>query len=286
MVQADIEKAFETAAAIAKKLPENLQEAAFNRALDHLLNTRAPTASKPRSDSWSANALQNDDDWVNAIDRTRYADIGATTRVADQALKILQLAQADHGIDGLTAPQIARVLIDKFRLRVSANAVSVALQRERGTVNARRGPAGITFHLMAAGERYLDKLRQREPGDAAFPTSSRRKSRLSTKGKSSRSAKPDTSPVNKPVASHSEKPAAGVRRRSGRPGPKAAVADLVHSGFFDKPRGISDVQEELKHKRGHVYTLQELSPALVRSLRDHTVDRKRNELGQYEYFKA
>ena len=76
---------------------------------------------------------------------------------------------------------------------------------------------------------------------------------------------------------------AGPRAASGRPGPKAAVAQLISAGYFRTPRLISTVQEELRHNRGHKYTVQELSPALVRSLREGRLRRERNKHGQYEY---
>jgi hypothetical protein len=46
---------------------------------------------------------------------------------------------------------------------------------------------------------------------------------------------------------------------------------------------MGDAQEQLRHKRGVRYTLQDLSPAFVRLLRDGRLDRDRNASGQYEY---
>jgi len=279
MADDKIEKAFEAAAAIAKKVPENLQETAFNRALDHILGVRPTEQPRPVVGSrrmGSRDQPNETADWIDAIDRTRYPDIGDTSRVADQSLKVLHLAQAEHGVDGLTSSQIARILTNKFRLRVTPNAVAMALQRESGTVNSRQTSAGVVFQLMAPGERYLNELRSKNTDTTSTGKTARRPraTRRTTK-----SAEPSTSPPAKRGDPNAPK-------RPGRPGPKAAVVQLLASGFFDSPRTISDIQGELKHKRGHGYTLQELSPALVRSLRDETLDRTRKDNGQYEYFKA
>lgn len=292
MAERDLDKAFEAAAAIAKKLPKNLQEAAFNRALDHLLAARdSVTAPQSGQNPVSGKVEEQDTNWINQIDRTRHPDMDATSRIADQALKVLQLAHKDHRIDGLSAPFIARVLTDRFRLPVKSNAVAIALQRERGTVNPVKTRDGTVFRLTAPGERYLDELRSQDNTDSDAVPRRKSKSRAATRNETSgtSSRKPAASePSTKASASEPRTKSTGATgsKRTGRPGPKAAIALLLSSGFFNSSRTISDVQRELKHKRGHTYTVQELAPALVRTLRDETLDRQRSENGQYEYVKA
>lgn len=46
---------------------------------------------------------------------------------------------------------------------------------------------------------------------------------------------------------------------------------------------MAETQEQLRHKKGMRYTLQDLSPTFVRLLREGRVDRDRNDSGQYEY---
>jgi len=120
---ADLDKLFAQAADIAKKLPDNLQEAAFNRALDELLggSTQESDARKQRASRHSkkpeskSKVNENEfDHFIDAIDRTKYPDVGSTNRIADRALKVLHLVNEGHGIDGLTASQIAEVLTKKF----------------------------------------------------------------------------------------------------------------------------------------------------------------------------
>lgn len=289
----DIDKAFLQAAEIAKKLPDNLQQVGFARALDHILGT---ASSDEKVDAGSKRTrgpvqgetrlAQNADTWIDKIDRTAYPDMGATERVADRALKVLLLAHQDHGMDGLTGSQIATILSRKFRLPVKQNSVVKALERETGNVDVRSGSGGArVFHIMAPGETYLESLRA-----SASPTTSRTK-----RGKKRGPTKVRALVVEtktQPAATHPKAADAkseakkAVKSRSGRPGPKAAVMQLIESGYFRSGRGIAEIQKELQHRRGHSYSIQDLAPALVRSIRDSSLQRERNDSGQYEYSQA
>jgi hypothetical protein len=279
MAGKDLEKAFLEAAEIAKKLPKNLQEAGFNRAIEQLLGKESPASGRRQSrEAGQARRGEKAGDrdiseLVEAIDRTAYPDVGATTRVGDRALKVLQLAHQDHGVDGLTASEIATILSRKFRLPTKANSVLKALDRETDTVDVRSGAgASRVFHIMAPGEAYLAKLRAGENAGRE-----RRGAARKTAKKADGQEK-----EGKPSKATAKKKATG-KRVTGRPGPKAAISQLVDAGFFRTARTISEIQEELEHRRGHGYSVQELSPALVRSVRDQSLSRERNSEGQYEY---
>lgn len=279
----DLDKTFAEAAEIAKKLPENLQEAAFNRALDELLNGSARKSSaksrgssrhvaKPKPNS---NEVEIEPNHLLAdIDSTRYQDIGDTGRVADQALKVLQLARQDHGVDGLTASQIFEILTQKFRLPVKKNAVLMALRREPKTVDVKPGPNGQIFRIMAPGDDYLENLR----ASGAEKQTHHKGGTVKKKAKKPAGEKKAAS--KKKASEKTAKP------KSVTLGPKAAIGKLITVGFFDSPRQISEVQEELKHNRGHTFSVQDLSPALLRYVRDEALSRSRNDSGQYEYSKA
>lgn len=287
MATRDINKAFLEAAEIAKKLPENLQEVGFSRALDHILGTsgKGTEPEKGRGQRVASTKKQsakpNDDEWIEEIDRTAYPDIGATERVADRALKVLSLANLDHGIDGLTASQIATILTRKFRLAVKRNSIVKALDRETGNVDVRSGSGGSKlFHIMAPGEAYLQRLRS---GESPPSSRARTAKRRAPKKTQEAGAPKKISRADKPPATAAKKPRRSV---SSRPGPKAAVSQLIASGFFQSPRGIGEIQQELQHKKGHGYSIQELAPALVRSVRDNSLSRNRTDTGQYEYSEA
>lgn len=283
MAGKDLEKVFLQAAAIAKKLPKNLQEVGFNKAVEQLLGKESPESGRTRSrGAPQAKTGKTTEDrdvsgLVEAIDRTAYPDVGATPRVGDRALKVLQLANQDHDIDGLTAGEIATILSRQFRLPTKANSVQKALDRETGTVDERRGAgASRVFHIMAPGEAYLQKLRA---GDNVGRGRHGRK-----KAAGERKKRVTAKKVVSKKGTRNKK--ATGKKLPGRPGPKAAIGQLLEAGFFRSTRTISQIQEELQHRRGHGYSVQELSPALVRSIRDESLSRERNSKGQYEYGQA
>jgi hypothetical protein len=82
----------------------------------------------------------------------------------------------------------------------------------------------------------------------------------------------------KPKKVHSASNAQSVR-----PGPKAVLQELVDGGFFKSPKTIGDIQSHLGKKKGRRYKTTELSPSLLRLIRDTVLDRDENKDGQYEY---
>lgn len=105
-------------------------------------------------------------------------------------------------------------------------------------------------------------------------------------GKSTAAQKANSGPNDTGATKGARRRAQDGSRARGRPGPKAAIGQLLESGYLRSARTISQIQEELQHRRGHRYAVQELSPALVRSVRDGSLTRERNESGQYEYRQA
>ncbi len=293
MAGKELEKVFLEAAEIAKKLPKNLQEAGFNRAVEQILGKEKPAlGSRQSRGGGRAKTDEIADDrniaeLVEAIDRTAYPDVGATERVGDRALKVLQLAHHDHDVDGLTAGEIATILSRKFRLPTKVNSVLKALDRETNTVDVRSGAgASRVFHIMAPGESYLEGLRSGEAVGRGCRSSARgttKKAGGRKKAKVEKAAARQKATGKMKVATEKT----STRKKvAGRPGPKAAIGQLLGAGFFRSARTISEIQEELQHRRGHGYSVQELAPALVRSIRDESLSRERNSEGQYEYSQA
>ena len=158
----DIEDIFLKAAEIVKKLPKNVQETAFNRAVEELKKKQSETGRIIKKEVIrEKNSSSATNDIIDKIDRTKYPDMGETSRTADWALKVLQLAAEDYDTDGLTAAQIASILTLKFRLPVTANAINTALDRETKTVDVKKSIQGKIFRIMAPGEDYLHQLRSK-----------------------------------------------------------------------------------------------------------------------------
>jgi hypothetical protein len=268
------------ASEISKTVPEGLREAAFNRAFDVLSGGFRPSGQTPRN-ALPAKALRSRGDAVDAqektadyllanLDRTSYAAVSSAPRVLDRALYLLRIARDEFDIDGLGAPDIARVLTDKFRLRASRQAVQQALDAARTYVDTVTTSGRKTYRIMNPGERHLDSLDSQ--GSSADhkgpPRGSKRKNLKRPKREAT---------VDEPTAKTSKKSS-----RS-RPGPRAALNQLLNDGYFDSPRRIAEIQQHLVHSRAHKYKVSELSPTLVRMIRDQVLDRNRASDGQYEY---
>ena len=108
----DLKELFKQAAEIAKQVPESMQEAAFNRAVDLLTEgipasdkTTTPKkatmrrASQKTGDSASTAPPPADDplsELLGSIDSTQHPGIGAASKVLDRSLMVLQIALHDH----------------------------------------------------------------------------------------------------------------------------------------------------------------------------------------------
>jgi hypothetical protein len=275
------------AAELAALAPESLREAAFHRVFDELSGSvgakqhvGAPGPAPRRSTSRhlgaprSAIATESAKDpatlLINSLSRTDHPEIATATRSLDRALHLLQIAEAEHEIDGMTASQIARVLTEKFRQRVSRQAINQALDSAGNYVDRTPGARGVVYRLMQPGEVYLASGCAEEPVSNA-PHRSRRRGAA---------AKPGAGRVEKTMTGTSG--ASTARKRSGR-GPKAMIEELIGEGFFSEPRTIGVIQERLRSKKGAAFKPGDLSPTLVRLLRQNKLDRERNASNQYEY---
>jgi hypothetical protein len=284
MNDAELQDLLKRAGEISKVVPEGLREAAFNRAFDVLTGAISPLArEKPetagakieRSQKKAANGPDKASDYLLAhLDRTSYPQVSSANRVLDRALHLLRIARDDFDIDGLGAPDIARVLTEKFRLRVSRQAVQQSLDAARNHVDKLSGHGRKAYRIMDPGERYLDSL-------GVTGTTPVESMRSAASGR--RAAKRS---MRKPGAGESEE---GVKKSkktsSNRPGPRASLNELFADGYFDAPRRIAEIQQHLEHSKARSYKLGDLSPTLVRMLRQGVLVRNRAEDGQYEYIR-
>jgi hypothetical protein len=268
---------------ISKAVPEALREAAFNRAVDVLLAGVHPSGQRSaepsllrtkRSQDEAVEGVQAPGDHLLAnLDRTRYPEVSSVSRVLDRALYLLRIARNDFDIDGLGAADIARVLTDKFRLRASRQAVQQALDGARTYVDKVTTGGRTSYRIMNPGERYLDSLDSQEiTKDQKEPAPKRSSRRTSKRSRANASA-------DDPTSKKSQR-----KSYQGRPGPRVALNQLLDDGYFDSARRIAEIQQHLEHSRAHRYKVSELSPTLVRMVRDPKgLDRNRASDGQYEY---
>lgn len=289
---------FKQAAAIASSVPESMQEAAFHRALDMLTGAEKQAesgGSRPRTRSpgrvVSDRKVQADDEVdpvpaLVSLDRSKAEDVDEEEGGLDKSLALLRVAHRELGIDGLTASQLAKVLTDKFRWRVTRQAVGQALDRAGRLVDRVPSPSGaVRYRLMSAGEQYLDSPRDSRALPTRSPSTRRSKAKKAARGPSLRTGddSSDATGTSKLSTSRSATGAGRSTRKRGRTGPKEAIERQIDSGWFSMPRTLTEVREVLESKQGLRYRPTDLSPAMTRFLREGRLDRSKNESGQYEY---
>lgn len=275
---------FKRAAEIASAVPEPMREAAFHRALDALQqgttsgqSSRGARRRTGRSELKSGSSGVDPVRALNDLARSRAADVDNETGALGKALALLRVAERELSIERLSAPQIANVLTEKFRWRVTRQAVTEALEKSGRLVDRRKEGRSVTYRLMQPGEQWLDADAEARGGatGASRPGATRtgvtKKARKGNKS-AAKKAQPDAA---------SSRPAA--KSRGGRTGPKAAVESLISSGYFSSPRTLADLQQNLQHDRALRFKPTDLSPALTRLLREGRLSRAKNADGQYEY---
>ncbi|TAK75916.1 MAG: hypothetical protein EPO16_08120 [Dehalococcoidia bacterium] len=294
MANENLTALIQQAAAAAAQVPEHLQQVAFVEGFRFLSSgstgvtlPAAPSAKSGAKAAKRATALSDKDEnpvatLINAVDRSEYPEVVEAKSVLDRSLHILRIAET-YGIDGgLTPPQIARVLRDKFRVPTDRTSVSTALSAAP-QVDRRPAKSGYTYTLTAAGEAYLTVPRE---GGAKPETTSRRKRRATPKA----STPADTLSAKTRVVRKAAKPSTGTKSKrnasatNGRLGPKAFLEKLINDGFFKSPKMAGDVIRHASAKLGYSYSVNELAPTFLRLLREGALDRRRNEESkQYEY---
>lgn len=210
-------------------------------------------------------------------DASEWHAVWESKKPLDKWLAVLAIAERQIGPKtALSAPEIAQVAVDRFRLSgVHGTNVSRDLKAGRKYVSRAKRGTGFEYWLTRDGLAYISKRRDELSDLAHAPKPTSRKSARPTK--KTRPAKQSNSPKEKATSPRAR---GGT---SGRLGPKAMLEDLIGRGYFKSPRTISEVQGHLQHQRGHRYKATELSPALVRLIRDGALKRDTNADGTYEY---
>jgi hypothetical protein len=278
-----LQETFKRAAEIASVVPESMHEAAFNRALDALMGTSTATPPHPPSHrsrgTTGGKAEPASDDAVSALmrlERSRAPEVDAAEGGLAKALALMFVARRELGIDGLTSQEMATVLTEKFRWRVTRQALNEAMDKAGNRVDRNKSGRATRYRVMHAGEEWLTKSPGERSGEQTR-TSGGSSSRRRRKQK-------HTQPESTPTAS-SNSAGSGKRTTTRRPGrgPTNAVESLMDSGWFKTPRGLGDIRKELESRLALRYKPTDLSPVMTRLLRDGRLTRSKAESGQYEY---
>lgn len=283
----DLKELFKQAAEIAQQVPESMQEAAFNRAIDLLTGTvqtaSSPTGkpdtkkqkTEPKKEKGKGKQYDSPvDELLTLIDSTQHPGVTSTTKVLDRSLMVLQIALKDHNIDGLMPSDIARILTEKFRISTTLHSVGMALSKASNLVNRVPQGQGYAYKIMAPGEEYLTHLGEEheKPPSKTSVAPKKRKRVVKDKGQEN---------IKKP-----KKTTKGKATPKTTVGPKAAINTLVESGYFSKGRTGPEVQSHLKNKRGFNFGIHQIRLAMLRLVRNEVLERDSNAEKQYEYKKS
>jgi len=216
---------------------------------------------------------------LDGLDRTAHPEINHDGTALLNALRLLRAAKDDLLMDGLSAATISQTLVDKFRCRITRQAVSIALNRAGRYVNRHKEGGAVIFRIMGPGEQHLDSVAQSASQAGAVEKSPRSK-RPSVRTKT---AGTDNKPKEKEQNEAESGTSRSVRQGTGA---WAATTRLLGEGFFKSRRVIGAIVEHMKEKEGRRHKAHEISPALLRLLRDKKLLRAKNGEGQYEYWQA
>lgn len=156
------------AAEAAKGLPENLQEAAFNRVFEYLANKQNHASGSPAksgrskgSSHTSAKAKPESTgetraDLLGRLNRTHHPEISHNNTSLINSLYLLRAVHNELDIDGLTATEIAKVITEKFRFRVTRQAINQALDSVGQLVDRSKVGNSTFYRIMGPGEQHLN----------------------------------------------------------------------------------------------------------------------------------
>ena len=287
----DLKELFKQAAEIAEQVPENMQEAAFNRALEMLTgDTGVNSTSKgsglsevtkrkaKKKESATSKQEGSSERLIKAIDSTQHPGIISATKALDRALMVLQIALTEHQIDGLSPTDIATILTDKFRISTTSAAVGMALGRVTTLVNRIPQKNGFIYRIMGPGQVYLTHLKKE---GKAVPASTRKPANKKKATAKTKAVK-ETS-VKKTV----EKKKIGKKNaRRRKKGATAILDELIQEGFFKSPQTISKIIRHCSTHKAQKFKTNELSTPLTRFVRNAKLKRNENSDAQFEYKKA
>lgn len=285
----DMQELFKQAAKIAEVVPSSMQEAAFNRALDILTGAEGPTkrsttVKTQKQERVSTGAVgdkrANNDNRlakVTAVSRDNATEVDQETAVLGRSIALLVVFSREADVDGLTAPEIARILTEKFRHKTSRQAVLQALDNSGNMVDRQKdGSSAAIYRVMRPGEEWLSTpAEQRSKGGAA--KSRRRSAAQKAEGQGEKT--PTKAASQRKLGKAAATPAWTHTRKAG---PKSVLETLIEERFFDTPRGLADVRKELRDQKALSYESTDLSPALTRLLREGKLKRSKADK-QYVY---
>jgi len=277
-VAIDIERLIEEATSVATeasaRAPKHLQWIVFSKAFDAVMaDWQGVHASgawhgsgelTPSSPSKSASHSDDRKQRLSRLNPDVCPHITYDNLALDNALHLLLIAKRELNIDGLGAREIAEILTDKFRCRITPQGIEYAFKKESTLVDRRKSGSRVTFRIMAKGEAYIQNS-AKERTDARTQSARKRpKSKIRVANESRKKAKSRSSSANL--------------------GLTAATSKLYREGYFSEAeRTISDIAKQLKDRFGIKVKSNVLSSSMLAWARNEKLTRQQNTKGQYVY---
>ena len=248
---------FKEAAAIAKVVPEELREAAFNRALDRLMGEEGRNAGKRRRVDEEPSAPKRPFERpFSALAETAHVET-----ILEKSVEVLNLATGTLGIEAMTAEQIAEMLDEKFGIVTSNEMVARVLENTDGLVRRVREGGGAVYRLI-------------RPVPAKKRTAGKRKTASKAKTKARAKGKTRAKAAGRAKAG-------GDDGESGQDGAQLLLG-LAGKGFLATARTTGEIILFLQRK-GFEITARELTPLLIRLLKAGLLARDGTGRGRYKY---
>ena len=162
----ELKEKVDLASKATEELPEPLKTEGFKIILNNLLDDKIKEKySKTKISLTTKSKTMSSDitNIINNLNRSNYSDLNKLIKTLDKSLFILRTVKDDVGIDGLTPTEISTILGDKFRIKATSAAISMALSSASSYVDRIRvfiqgGPPAFKYKIMHEGEIYLNDL--------------------------------------------------------------------------------------------------------------------------------
>lgn len=146
---------------IAKEAVEGLEEPlkteAFKTILSKLLDGRQPKINKKSVTQLKSSEETNKT--IPLVNRTKHPEIYNLNATLERALFILKIYKEEFNIDGLSPPQIAKILTETFRIKTSKQSISMALMKAHKETDKIKGSGNsFIYKIMNEGEKLLAKV--------------------------------------------------------------------------------------------------------------------------------
>lgn len=246
-----MKRIFREAAEVARSVPVEFRQAAFDKAVDLLR----------QQDREQRLVAEDEGGRTTRVQVTGYA---TPDMLIDKYIEALAFAANRLGLEAASADQVAEILNDRFGLPTPASVVSTALSG-----------AGIMVRTARVGGKTLYKLASPLRKPPAYAGPERRRD------------VPPIAPAQKVTVTARKKPGKVTKKSDKKPrktpdSPAEILNDLITLGFFTTAKTTADVLLYLE-KQGLEITSRQVAPILLRLMQAGLLGRSRAGNG-YRYY--